>query len=80
MGINAIIFDRLMNHPSEWFWDGPRFLKGPGVCLVRSLSDGRWTFVVGEQLGYIKLSYITHTAIEMSRMLRRIPDKGEDTP
>lgn len=76
MGIDSIIRGRLLNHSHEWLWDGPRFLKAPGVTLVRG-SDERWTFVVGESLGYIKLSYVTHGCIEMARMLRNIPNKKE---
>jgi hypothetical protein len=75
MSIDSVIRDRLFNHPSEWSWRGPRFLKAKGVTLVRGLYNERWTFVVGEQMGYVKLSLITHLQIEMARALRYIPDK-----
>jgi hypothetical protein len=72
MGLDSVIRGRLLNHSKEWSWDGPRFLKAPGVTLVRSLSSGRWAFVVGKQLGYVDLSLITHAQIEMARALRLI--------
>jgi hypothetical protein len=74
MGLDSLIRARLFNHPSEWIWVGRRFLTAPGVTLVRSVTDERWTFVVGEQLGYVKLSLVTHMQIEMARALKRIPD------
>ena len=82
MGIDSIIRDRLFSHPDEWAWSGPRFLNGAGIHLVRGF-DERWTFVVGEQRGYIKLSVFTHGCIELARLLKNIPDskenKNEDT-
>tara|TARA_R110002153_G_C13214929_1_gene488226 strand:+ start:852 stop:1091 length:240 start_codon:yes stop_codon:yes gene_type:complete len=75
MGIDRVIRARLFSHPSEWSWRGSRFLNAPGVTLVRSVTDERWTFVVGKQLGYVKLSLITHLQIEMARALKRIPDE-----
>jgi hypothetical protein len=75
MGIDSVIRGRLFNHPDEWCWSGSRFLKAPGVTLVRTVGDERWTFVVGEQLGYIKLSLATHYQIEMARKLKHIKDK-----
>jgi hypothetical protein len=74
MGLDQVIRARLFSHSSEWSWQGPRFLNGPGVTLVRSVTDERWTFVVGEQLGYVKLSLVTHMQIEMARALKRIPE------
>jgi hypothetical protein len=74
MGLDSLIRARLFSHPSEWSWVGHRFLTAPGVTLVRSVTDERWTFVVGEQLGYVKLSLVTHMQIEMARALKRIPD------
>ena len=73
--IDQIIRDRLYNHPNEWQWEGNRFLKGNGITLVLSANDERWTFVVGNQIGYIKLSYLTHCCIEMARKLKHIESK-----
>jgi hypothetical protein len=73
MSIDSVIRARLLSHSSEWTWVGPRFLTAPGVTLVRSVTDERWTFVVGEQLGYVKLSIVTHMQIEMARALNRVP-------
>jgi len=78
MSLDRIVRDRLFNHPEEWSWNGPRFLNGGGIHLVKSLMDDRWTYVVGEQRGYIKLSRFTHACIELSRKLRDIPDQKED--
>jgi hypothetical protein len=74
LSIDSIIRGQLYGHSVEWSWDGPRFLIGPGIRLVLA-SDDRWTFVVGDQRGYVKLSRFTHACIEMARALKSIPDK-----
>ena len=76
--LDRIIRERLFSHPEEWSWNGPRFLDGAGIHLVKSLTDNRWTYVVGEQRGYIKLSWLTHSCIELSKRLRDIPDQKEE--
>jgi hypothetical protein len=75
MGIDSVIRGRLFSHPEEWSWRGSRFLIAPGVTLVRTVGEERWTFVVGEQLGYVRLSLATHLQIEMARMLKYIPNE-----
>ncbi len=77
MSLDTVIRNRIFSNPNEWSWDGPRFLKAPGVTLCRSVIDNRWTFCVGEQLGYVKLSRLTHACIEMARLLKSIPDLKE---
>ena len=79
MSLDSVIRNRILSNSSEWFWDGPRFLKAPGVTLCRTVTDERWTFCVGEQLGYVKLSHLTHACIEMARLLKNIPDKKESS-
>ena len=57
--LEKIILNSLKNEPNQWTCEDGRFLinTAHGIRLVRPVaSPSRWTFVLGEQLGYITMS------------------------
>lgn len=81
MSLDRVIRESWESEPEKWAWNGRWALIGPGIRLELPCGEHvRWSVVVGDRIGHVELSALTHLCIETAWALAEIPDLGETRP